>query len=95
MSNGSGGSAAALGCVPTTSKVSETVQCGRIHSVKVELRFKDDRSPVPVEECHILQGDATINSGPLATGVLESKNLPAAAYTVTFPDLDANEWAEG
>jgi len=95
MTNGSGGQAGALGCVPTASNTSGTVQCDQIHSLKVELRFKDDRNFVPTEECVILRGNTTINSGPLANGVLESKNLPGGSYTVKFPEIDANEWAEG
>jgi hypothetical protein len=98
---GSTGSASdllsALKCIPGVSQLFGVSACPKDnkHWVKVELRYKDTREFVPVAECRILQGSAVIDSGPLATGVLEAKGLPGGTYSVTFPDIDASEWAEG
>jgi len=49
---------------------------------------------VPYIEGNIVLATLLINPGPLSNGVLESRDLVAATYSVSFPTIDANEWWE-
>jgi hypothetical protein len=62
--------------------------CDKKHSVKVVLHYKDDHNEVPVAECQHLN----VNTGPLASGQLETSNLDAGSYQATFPEIDDKEW---
>lgn len=96
MSNGqpSGGGNAAQGiCKPGTSPT--TMQCQKKHWVKVRLKHRDDKTDVPAAACEITLGGTEIAPGPLAGGVLEAHNLDPGSYEVSFPDIDASEWAKG
>ena len=87
-----------IAAVPTIGQPFGVANCplkDRKHWVKVELKYKDSKAYVPAAEATILQGREVVNGGPLANGVLESRQLPGLTYSVTFPDIDATEWAEG
>jgi hypothetical protein len=62
------------------------------HWVKVLLHYADDHSPVPATDCLHESGEA-VNSGPLADGQLETRDLDPGSYEVSFPDIDAREWS--
>ena len=64
------------------------------HWVRAELRNFETQQPVPWADGQIFLGFYEVNSGPLFLGVLESRDLYAATYSVTFPDIDAGEWWE-
>lgn len=89
------GPAPGLGGVPNNTGPCGVLPCQNNHLVRVELKYKDDRSPVPAAKCTIKLGATVTNPGPLSNGVLQSTGLPGGTYTVTFPDIDGNEWAEG
>jgi hypothetical protein len=63
------------------------------HFVGVRLRHKDDKSDVLATSCIIHNGAATLNGGPLAVGKLESRDIDAGSYEVSFPDIHADEWS--
>jgi hypothetical protein len=58
----------------------------------VQMRFLDDRSPVPAAACRIEKGSVEISSSPLTKGTLELSKLESGSYTASFPDIDASEW---
>jgi hypothetical protein len=65
------------------------------HWVGVKLTYKDDGRLVPAADCTIHNGTEVLNGGPLAAGVLVSRNIEAGSYEVSFPDIDADEWDVG
>jgi hypothetical protein len=62
------------------------------HWVGVRLKYKDDKTLVPAANCIIHNGGSVLNGGPLAAGILESRDIESAKYEVSFPDIHADEW---
>ena len=81
-----------MGAVPASCPPG-TLPC-QVHSIRAELRFLDNQQPVPWAECTFSLSIMTVDSGPLFMGALQTK-VPAGAYKVIFPDIDAAEWWEG
>jgi hypothetical protein len=65
------------------------------HWVGVKFKHKDDSKPVAAAKCVIHKGGAVQHAGPLAAGELKAKDLVAATYEVSFPDIHADEWSAG
>ena len=62
------------------------------HWIKVYLSYKDDKSKVKAAKCQISLGDAVVEPGPLANGLLNVPKIDPGTYDVSFPDIDASEW---
>jgi hypothetical protein len=67
--------------------------CQQKHWIEIQLHWKDDKTPVTIR-CVLTKSGATKLDGPLANGKRRIKDLPdGGMYTVSFPDIDADEWA--
>jgi hypothetical protein len=80
------------GCKQKVPKGEADCQQPPKHWVAVRLRYKDDKKFVWAADCVISQGATEINAGPLAAGTLESTNLDAGSYEVSFTNIHPDEW---
>ena len=61
--------------------------------VKIRLKFKDDQTDVAKAKYELRVGNSVLKSGDLENGLADLKPLQEEAYELSFPEIDASEWA--